>query len=348
MKKAFFLSCAVLILVQPLDAGLKWTKPVDISEAEIDPHTYRLAVNLKGDAVAIWAEEKMIGPIKAATKSTKEGWSEPQTLSLSPGMNPQVVIDEEGNVTAIWMDQPPHGNILSSTKLAWGEWEYPPKIVSSGFALNSKISIDAEGTICVTWADKKSGDFFSLAKPFHQDWSLLPEGCEQNKEREGIEVEVNDFFSLTKESHLKISSDKKGTLLAAWQGSEEGCIVCAAKSPEGIWSSPEVISPLKRAISNLQAVYDGEGDLFLLFRDSLSHKMVILTKTSQEGWSKPSFFTTGFLEERPLVKLSSNGQVFILWQDSASKHLFVSTGVWEKPKTPEKSTLSFSSKWWWQ
>ena len=270
-----FLYLSLFFLIH-LSADIKWDRPIDLSDGEVDPKAYGLSVNSKGDAVAIWVEEKIMGPIKAATKLSEEEWSFPHNLFSSQGMNPRSVIDEEGTVTAIWMNHLPYGNILSAIKSRDGNWAY--QALSSGFSLNPRLSIDDQGAVLVTWKDKKTGKFFSLTKSLHQDWSSQTE-----------------LFKIKKEAVYR----------------------------------PELKFSSKYAVSDLQVVYDKDDHTLVVFKDLDSQKFAFATKTPQSEWSEPSFFTIGFIEENPIVKLSADGQIFILWQDTYSKHLFITTGVWE-------------------
>ena len=172
MKNIILLS---LILVQPLCAGLMWDRPVDISQAEVDLHTYRLSSNSKGDSIAIWTEEKIIGPIQAVTKSAGREWEGPVKLSASNGMYPKAVIDEEGTITAIWVNQLPYGNIWSATKKTGQAWENSPTALSNGFSLSPQIAIDSQGSILLIWGEKSSGKIFSRIKPVREDWSSSQE-----------------------------------------------------------------------------------------------------------------------------------------------------------------------------
>lgn len=80
----------------PASAGA-WLAPVDLSASEANASGARVAVNPRGDAVAVWSA----GVVQSAVRVAGGAWQPPVDLSAPDGV-PHVAIDARGNAIAVW------------------------------------------------------------------------------------------------------------------------------------------------------------------------------------------------------------------------------------------------------
>ena len=85
-------------------AGGAWSTPVVLSDPTSSSWDPQVAVDLAGNATAIWSREAGGGRVvEAARRPARGEWSEP--IGLSPrgdAWNPQIAVDPAGNATAAW------------------------------------------------------------------------------------------------------------------------------------------------------------------------------------------------------------------------------------------------------
>jgi hypothetical protein len=123
--------------------GRGWSVPVNL---EVDAgggyetsQSPQVAVDPEGNATAVW--ERRLGGrtfvIQSATRSTGGSWSEPVTISNKGRLNyrPRVVVDSEGNATAVWLWSIGESSVIqSATRPAGGSWSAPVDISAMGQA----------------------------------------------------------------------------------------------------------------------------------------------------------------------------------------------------------------------
>lgn len=85
-------------------AGGAWSTPVMLSDSTSSSWDPQVAVDLAGNATAIWSREVAGGRVvEAARRPARDEWSEPVELSpRGDAWNPQVAVDPAGNATAAW------------------------------------------------------------------------------------------------------------------------------------------------------------------------------------------------------------------------------------------------------
>ena len=84
-------------------AGGAWGAPALLSAASGSSWDPQVAVDLAGNATAIWSREDDGGRVVEAARRTASEWSDP--IELSPtgdAWNPQITVDRAGNATAAW------------------------------------------------------------------------------------------------------------------------------------------------------------------------------------------------------------------------------------------------------
>ncbi|MBL0749742.1 PKD domain-containing protein [Nocardioides baculatus] len=100
-------------------AGGAWSAPVLLSAPADDSWDPQVAVDLAGNATAIWARDLAGGRVIEAARRPAQGeWSEPIELSArGDAQHPQVAVDPSGNVTAAWSRKADAGWIVQARGL---------------------------------------------------------------------------------------------------------------------------------------------------------------------------------------------------------------------------------------
>ncbi|MCF6376735.1 hypothetical protein L2K70_03885 [Nocardioides KLBMP 9356] len=96
-----------------------WSTPALLSDGASSSWDPQLAVDLAGNATAVWSRgAEGGGVVEAARRTSVGGWSEPIALSApSNALHPQVAVDAAGNATAAWSRKGDAGWIVQARGL---------------------------------------------------------------------------------------------------------------------------------------------------------------------------------------------------------------------------------------
>ena len=188
-----------------------------------------LVVDATGDAVAAWEDATFSSGtyyIEVATHPAGGAWSAAQaiaTTTTSTFGQPQLAIDSQGRVTAVW----PDGAGLSFAKRENGAWTAPAAIGGSANQTGFALALDAQGNATVIWtlntneidsSDSAAGN----ANGFSAPTVALP-------------------ASGTSVSSPALGIDGPAMAVAAW---DSGSDIVTARRPAGgsAWDAPQTIT----------------------------------------------------------------------------------------------------------
>lgn len=134
--------------------GGEWGEPVDVSAPGEEVASPRAAIDLDGNALAVWAgnigESGGSDTVHAAHMPFGEEWEEPVELSAEGGNGfpNDVVFDTHGNASVIWQRWDGTTNLVQTAyRPAGGEWEPPVDLSEEGKqAMDAHIVLDAPGS----------------------------------------------------------------------------------------------------------------------------------------------------------------------------------------------------------
>ena len=131
----------------------------------------RVAIDGHGDVVAVWthdgtsaSEGRFVSGVSAVFATARPAggrWSRPVALCtpcehFGWGSAAQVVIDSQGNATAIWEQWPTAaGSVIQTRELAGGVWQPTQNLASDSGnygATDPQIGIDGSGNVTALWA----------------------------------------------------------------------------------------------------------------------------------------------------------------------------------------------------
>ena len=259
-------------------SGGDWSEPVDFSKSALS-NSARLAVDPQGNITAVWLGDGTISSAVVRSKSRPAGggWSSEVDLSsddaAASAEAPQIAIDPQGNVTAVWASHATAGGytVQSSRRAATGDWS---AVVNVGTGYSPQVAVDPQGNATAVWqqGSPSSSAALSSTRTGAGSWSgAAPMAAGDNVDTVGypwvaadaqgnvtaIWARFNDSTLLAQATrHLAGSSSWSPTvdLSVGWPITS---IPAAGIDPQGhvtmIWSSDEAPP------SGASSVYDPNG-----------------------------------------------------------------------------------------
>lgn len=116
----------------------------------------QIACDNAGNAIAIWYQRNPIEHVWANRYTVGSGWGTAALLETDdthPAMNPQIVMDREGNAIVTWMQNDGAWcNIVANRYVYNNGWDNPTPIENINKTFDvPQIAIDQEGNIIVIW-----------------------------------------------------------------------------------------------------------------------------------------------------------------------------------------------------
>ncbi|MBS0621182.1 MAG: hypothetical protein JSS61_06980 [Verrucomicrobia bacterium] len=304
MKKLLCLLCAVFSATQMVAVGpISWGSPSNISTSGVSASAQQVAIDLSGNAVAVWLEN---GFVKASTIPAGGSWSAPVTLSgVTAGATaPQVAIDGSGTATAIWIG---NSQVQVSQHPLAGSWSSATSISAVG-ASNPTLAVDNSGNVVAAWA--LGGSVLSKTKPAAGSWPLL-----------------GDTLSITGSFPTVYANE--GYAALGWQDTSGANpqVMVATKTIEGVWSVGTAVSQSGINASTPAISIDDFGNTAAIwFRYDVSgnaYSNVILQSSYlplNGNWSTPvdiseaSYVNPALLQKT--ISIDDLGNLFASWNSS--------------------------------
>lgn len=175
-----------------------WTGPISLDSAPGNAlqKLPRCAMDASGHAVAGWIIDTVPGEgLAKAAWFNGTAWEPAVTLGAS---SPQgndaandVIVDLNGNATAVWQGAFPAYDVFASSRLPNGTWTAPQVISTPGdlniftFLLQEPLSVNPEGDVIAIWVGGIETYIVKTAyKPFGKDWRA-PEIVSDTVEQQG-------------------------------------------------------------------------------------------------------------------------------------------------------------------
>jgi hypothetical protein len=193
-------------------AGGAWQTPVDLSGTggECRAEGPRLAVDSRGDAVAVWIRSELVAGrgarwVQAASRPAGGSWQAPIDLSQVGGSagaaEPEVAIDPQGDAVAIWEQGFENGEFMqASIRPAGGAWQAPEDVSEPGQTTEPDVALDASGNAIAVWHRYQGHVIQSAVRPAGGAWQTPVNVTEVN---EGT-------------SQPRVASDRSGNAVAVW------------------------------------------------------------------------------------------------------------------------------------
>lgn len=138
--------------------GGNWAPPTPLSSAGEEALEPEVAVNARGDAVAVWENGTEHPTVKSVQRPAGGNWSGPSTVTGSgeEGGTPEVGLDAAGDATVIWVRDiaiATNWTIGEADRPAGGGWSAPRQISPKGMGASAPaIAVDPRGDATAAWA----------------------------------------------------------------------------------------------------------------------------------------------------------------------------------------------------
>jgi hypothetical protein len=158
-----------------------WGTAVDLASDDGHPLNANVAIDSQGTATAVWESYDASGNIvHASTSAAGASWSDPVDISVRdegpwPGSFPQVAVDPQGDVTAIWKAwYASRGTIVQAARREPGS-EWSPLVDvgrSNGVIEPAPVAVDAQGYATAVWT-RGSSLYSAVFDPIAPDLGAL-------------------------------------------------------------------------------------------------------------------------------------------------------------------------------
>jgi hypothetical protein len=295
-------------------AGGAWRSPVTLSGAGRDADEARVAVNERGDAVAVWwtRADGSNDRVESAFRPRSGVWSSPDILSdpLRHSYRPEVAIDPEGNAVAVWVrydaDDANTEWVQSARRPAHGSWS-PLATLSEHHALDAHVALDDDGNALAVWTRYNGTNHTvqSADRPAGGSWSTP------------VTLSVPGQNALWSQ----VALDGQGNAVAVWIRDDGDDLVQTADRPVGgSWSTPVTLSEAGRSAYRPQVAVGAQGDAVVVWRRLLSgisdvDRVVAVDRPAGGAWSSPVALSSQSLPAfDPEAAVDRNGNAIVVWE----------------------------------
>ena len=257
-------------------------------------------------------------------------WSPPVDLPQA-GQNaraPQIVLDTNGNATAVWYTIVGGNSIIqASTNLLGGNWQDAVNLSLLGQQVGDpQIAVDASGNVTVVWWRREGSNYILQAstKLFGENWQ-----------------DAADFAQAGQGAGLpQIAVDPKGNATAVWYYTSSGgeiIIRASTKLFGGNWQAAVDLSLSSQSSTEPQIAVDAGGNATAIWQmyDGSNWTIQASTKLFGGSWQEAvNLSLLGTTAENPQIAVDPYGNATAIWQ-------MYDGGNW----TIQASTKLFGGSW---
>lgn len=304
--------------------------------------------------------------LSASLLNARMSWNAPTTLS-SLGVDSsraRVAIDQNGNVTAAWIE---NDFVKSSSLPVNGSWG-PATTLSETGASFPRLVVSPSGDATALWL--AGGVVTTASLPLNGNWSAplalsnsgatfpqlsvdasgnLVAAWVRNGNIESVTKLVGkswpilvDIFLSTQASSPSVAIGDNGTVALVWKGLDQNSIssvYCATKAINGIWGAAQMISTSGQNSGYPRVSVSPSGNVLACFfrwtpdgDDETNVICQVVSQLDNESWTSPRDLSDAGtrIPEDVRVSQDSNGNAIALWTvsyDESTFHLQCATKI---------------------
>jgi hypothetical protein len=325
-------------------AAPAWFTPVDISAGSGEAATAQVAVDPRGNAVALWEQSEGNDIIvQGAVRPAGESWQAPVNLS-APGQDagdPQVAVDAQGNAVAVWTrrDNAANAIVQGAVRAAGGSWQAPVNLSAAGHtAVSPQVAVDPQGNAVAVWQRFNSRGVLvvqGVVRPVGGGW------------RAPVELSASDQNPSV---HPQVAVDASGDAVAVWKddGASSFIVKGAVLPAGGAWQAPVDISapgrsdPQAAAFGQVfpQVAVDAQGNMVAVWDHPTGSASIVqgAVRTAGGTWQTPvNISVPGQDASDPQVAVDAQGNTIVVWGRSIGTKSIVqgaeraAGGPWQAP-----------------
>jgi hypothetical protein len=287
-----------------------WSTPDALSPNNGFAMQSDVAVDDKGDAIAVWARYGGSQAVEAASRPAGGPWSTPTVLSASGG-SPHVAVGDTGDAVAVWTRGTDSRVVVeAASRPPRGSWSTPTALSARNtYSFNPQVALSDHGEAIAAW------NRFSGGPPY--DTGTVVETASRPA---GGPWSPPATLGDTNGWSLQVTVDHKGEAIAVWTrytGSTpdiSGTLVEAASRPaRGTWSTPTLLSHTNGWSSSPNVAVSDKGHAVVVWQRPTGSGVVVEATSRLAGaaWSTPTTLTdAGF---SPKVAVGNKGKAVIVW-----------------------------------
>jgi len=304
-------------MVRPF--GGQWSvTPLPVSGiGDSDVRWPQVSVDPDGDAVAVWSAENQDAAqrvLRASARPAGGNWTEPVVLSddVVNQRDHDVVIDAQGNATAIWSELTVGGFVVrSANRPSGGAWSDPVALSEGAVNSQPRLAVDPQGTVTAVWvgtAPHISGTGVvdvvrSNRRPAGGAW--------------GAAVALSSEAGTSTADSPQVAVDAQGTATAVWGSfSSSGGYVAqtARRAAGGSWSPSSDLGPGQSP----QVAVDPQGNATAVWTLSSASSSIVYSRSRTDTglWSNATPMAAGddaYAVGYPWVAADPQGNVTAIW-----------------------------------
>lgn len=313
-------------------AGGAWGAPLTLTDPDGVAREPDVVVDEAGNVTVAWAQrDGSTWSIRAATKPAGGDWGEPDVLSDSETTadSPQLAVDPQGGLTAVWLLQTGKGGegvVQSTSRPPGGAWHAEPVDLSGPEPLATvpRVAVDAQGDATAVWQRKD--------KPGGSGFHYFVQSVRR------VDGEWGEPETISKEDALAMSPevavDAAGNATAIWRfaplftGLPTG-LQARSRTASGEWGDTVLVATrpggqLEGSEGSLQLVVDPVGDVTAVWTGwSAQNEVVRSARLSHEGaWGAPVNVSPAASDSKwPRTAVDPQGYVTVVWSGyQAGRH----------------------------
>jgi hypothetical protein len=302
-------------------ASGEWQQPTVISTPGHIGFHPEVAVDSKGDAIAVWRDGDS-EQIEAAIHKAGGEWDAPVAISAA-GNNekPTVALDSGGEAVIVWERQEGSRYIIQAAvgSVESGVWQEPVDLSTPGQAAgNPQVAMDSEGEATAVWQSYDEGDYYIQAATGsigHDAW------------RKPIDLSVSGPLADQVTANPRITVNEAGEAIATWERGgfelEPYATQVAVRLIGGEWEAPSTLSSSSSPSADFpQVALDATGDSVVVWENRGAEVPPIQSATRPAGsdaWQSPVDLagSTGKTYS-PDVAMDANGEALAVWTNNGS------------------------------
>jgi hypothetical protein len=298
--------------------GGVWSQPVTLSNAtEEGAWNPQVAVGANGETAVLWSSNyhppAQTQTVFAVTREAGGEWSRPVEISKQGGREltwqPQVVVDAEGNATAIWSEETELADaIVTSTRPKGGEWSAPVEVSAKEEAVGDRpeLAVDSQGDVTAVWiwhvGESERGIVQSATRPAGGAWSAP------------VDLSATDGRAVLSQ----LAVDPRGDAVAVWKSETAERVQAASRTANGTWGAAVDLS--EGEAYEPDVAIDPQGNATAVWESNDGVGRLVHTSTSALGgqWSVPVDISerdeANWIGAFPQIVVDSQGNATAAWR----------------------------------
>jgi hypothetical protein len=312
-----------------------WSTPDALSPNNGFAMQSDVAVDDKGDAVAVWARYGGSQAVEAASRPAGGPWSTPTVLSASGG-SPHVAVGDTGDAVAVWTRGTDSGVVVeAASRPPRGSWSTPTALSASDtYSSNPQVAVGKTGDAVAVWTRGTDSRVVveAASRPPRGSWSTP------------TALSASDTYS----SNPQVAVGKTGDAVAVWtRGTDSRVVVeAASRPPRGSWSTPTALSARNTYSFNPQVALSDHGEAIAAWNrfsggPPYDTGTVVETASRPAGgpWSPPATLgdTNGWSLQ---VTVDHKGEAIAVWTRYTGSTPDISGTLVEAASRPARGTWS--------